>query len=614
MTRTSVSFLALLLVASALLSSAKATMPSNARAAGDEWTLVAANSGPVAREGHTGVWDPDQERMLVFGGRGIAGHSSPLNDLWSYRAATGWEEITPNGALGSPPARVHHVAVWDTANDRLLVFGGVSAAFDYGSGVGFLGDLWEWTDLNGWQLLVSEGIAGNPERQFGGSAAWDSLGQRMLMFTGETDTGMCYDNMGHVAPGTRNRKDVWSYSESAGWVKLTPSMTSYCQALPGPTIRIYATAAWDPVAQRLLVFGGWTPGLLHRWDLWAFYPATATWVQLQDIPSIPSTTYDTNRVRHRATWDPSHARMLVFGGVNTERFNDLWAYDGGNGWTRLTTQGAVGSPPPVASPSMAWDTQSSRLLVFGGEAAGNSLSNELWTYGVPDDDADNDGVDNAADACPLMAEDLDGIQDADGCPETDADGDTVLDEADSCPLIAEDPDGIQDADGCPETDADGDTVLDEADSCPLIAEDLDGIRDADGCPETDADGDTVLDEADACPLIAEDLDGIQDADGCPEPNQDSDGDGIDDADDACPASTLTPTVVIGGANTGVPNILLPDGCSIADLIAAAAATATNHGQFVSAVAAVTNMLKDAGYITGAQKGAIQRAAARAAIP
>ncbi len=49
---------------------------------------------------------------------------------------------------------------------------------------------------------------------------------------------------------------------------------------------------------------------------------------------------------------------------------------------------------------------------------------------------------------------------------------------------------------------------------------------------------------------------------------DSDGDGIPDDEDACPNSDLGPTVVVGGCDSGVANTLLPDGCTISDLLAA----------------------------------------------
>jgi len=105
------------------------------------------------------------------------------------------------------------------------------------------------------------------------------------------------------------------------------------------------------------------------------------------------------------------------------------------------------------------------------------------------------------------------------------------------------------------------------------------------------------------------LDGIPD---------DADLDGIPDDVDCDPTSDLRPTVIVGGCDSGVPNTFFATGptagCTISDLIQKAAADARNHGGFVSAVAHLTNELKKAGIITGAQKGTIQSCAAGASIP
>ncbi len=69
-----------------------------------------------------------------------------------------------------------------------------------------------------------------------------------------------------------------------------------------------------------------------------------------------------------------------------------------------------------------------------------------------------------------------GVRYAPRPPDTDGDG--VADPADSCAKVAEDDDGVADADGCPETDADEDGVPDPDDRCP---EDP-GVEDEHGCP------------------------------------------------------------------------------------------------------------------------------------
>lgn len=95
---------------------------------------------------------------------------------------------------------------------------------------------------------------------------------------------------------------------------------------------------------------------------------------------------------------------------------------------------------------------------------------------------------------------------------------------------------------------------------------------------------------------------------------DSDGDGINDSEDAYPNSDMSATVTIDGCNSGVANKVLGNGASMMDLINDCAASATNHGGFVSCVSSLTNTWKSAGLITGSQKGSIQSCASNAAIP
>ncbi len=98
------------------------------------------------------------------------------------------------------------------------------------------------------------------------------------------------------------------------------------------------------------------------------------------------------------------------------------------------------------------------------------------------------------------------------------------------------------------------------------------------------------------------------------PIVDTDGDGFPDDEDSCPESDLATSVVIDGCDSGVSNLLLDNGCTISDLIADCAASASNHGQFVSCVAHLTNSLKKDGIISGKDKGAIQRCAAKSSLP
>jgi len=113
--------------------------------------------------------------------------------------------------------------------------------------------------------------------------------------------------------------------------------------------------------------------------------------------------------------------------------------------------------------------------------------------GVPnfcDPDKDGDGLPNASDNCPDMANpsqiDLDKDGQGDLC-DIDDDNDGFEDWKDCCPLIAnpdqKDTDGDKTCDACDQDD-DNDTVPDVKDNCPLVANpdqkdtDKDGVGDA----------------------------------------------------------------------------------------------------------------------------------------
>ena len=213
----------------------------------------------------------------------------------------------------------------------------------------------------------------------------------------------------------------------------------------------------------------------------------------------------------------------------------------------------------------------------------------------PGIDSDSDGIPDACDNCPHVANpgqedaDSDGVGDVcDNCPnhanadQLDSDSDGIGDACDNCPDDANpdqedfDSDGVGDAcDNCPDDanpdqlDSDGDGVGDACDGCPHdpnktepglcgcgqddnLDSDSDGIVDClDNCPfvsnpdQADADTDGVGDACDNCPNDANpnqedaDSDGVGDVcDNCPNdanPNQeDSDSDGFGDACDNCP--------------------------------------------------------------------------------
>lgn len=198
--------------------------------------------------------------------------------------------------------------------------------------------------LKQWAQLSPSGSP--PTARRGHSSVWDEQNNRMLVFGGSIAGGIF-------------KNDLWSYNGTA-WTQLSPAGDS-------PVARVYHTAVWDKVNNRMLVFGGFDGGG-YRNDLWEFNGTS--WVKLStaDTPSI--------RYAHSAVWDPKNNRMLVFAGAAALAKNDLWSFNGIN-WVQLSPGG---SPPSERFyQSAVWDKQNDRMLVFGGSLSGSNV-NDLWSF------------------------------------------------------------------------------------------------------------------------------------------------------------------------------------------------------------------------------------------
>ncbi|WP_417658792.1 hypothetical protein [Pseudidiomarina sp.] len=88
--------------------------------------------------------------------------------------------------------------------------------------------------------------------------------------------------------------------------------------------------------------------------------------------------------------------------------------------------------------------------------------------------------------------------------------------------------------------------------------------------------------------------------------QDSDADGILDDVDACPASDISTTVVVGANDTGVTNSVDSVGCSISDKVQACSADAQSKGAEVSCVSHLAKQLRKEGIISNSDHGALLR--------
>ena len=89
-----------------------------------QWTNLNPPNPPVARFGHTLVSDSANDRVIMFGGGTNCG---PLGDTWLLTNASGvngpaaWSQLATGPG---PDSRWHANAVYDAATNRMVVFGG----------------------------------------------------------------------------------------------------------------------------------------------------------------------------------------------------------------------------------------------------------------------------------------------------------------------------------------------------------------------------------------------------------------------------------------------------------------------------------------------------------
>jgi hypothetical protein len=346
-------------------------------AARPRWILHPLNTSiNVQRTGHSAVFDPTTKTMVVFGGVGGGLKPESHNDVLQFSASGEWSTLIPNGAVGSPPGRWGQTAVYDSSNNRLIIFGGYS--FQAG---GFLNDLWVLTNANGqggapaWTQLLPSGPA--PAPRWDHHTVYDQANNRMIVFAG--------DNNSVTFP------DVWVL-EHANGLSGTPVWTQLSPTGGPPAGQSGATAVYDTVNNVMIVFGGASfefPKVRPTNAVWTLSHANGLggapkWTNLiaNGTPNSPG-----KRWLHSAVYDAVKNRMIVYAGGSGgpyafPEFNDVWMLANANGlsgtpaWTRIKPAGTI--PARRGGHSAIYDPATNRMLMFAGDST-EAMFFTVWT-------------------------------------------------------------------------------------------------------------------------------------------------------------------------------------------------------------------------------------------
>ena len=179
--------------------------------------------------------------------------------------------------------------------------------------------------------------------------AYDSARQRTIMFG-----GWDYPN-GLFNPQT------WEW-DGAAWSQVATASA--------PSARSHCKLAFDSVRNRIVLFGGWTPGSSFS-DTWEY--DGSNWLQRQPANS-PSP-----RASAGLAYDPVRQVTVLFGGYLTGSTsvedNETWEWNGTDWTQRFPAQ----RPSARSDMTLCYNPITQRLLAFGGNAAGVNFR-DLWAY------------------------------------------------------------------------------------------------------------------------------------------------------------------------------------------------------------------------------------------
>ncbi|MGH7731875.1 MAG: Kelch repeat-containing protein [Candidatus Eiseniibacteriota bacterium] len=314
------------------------------------WAPLAID-GPSPGERHSPQWgyDPARQRLIIFGGYGHhypGGPNEYLNDVWelSLDGTPTWTELHPTGT--PPEGRLAGASVYDPLRQRFVGFGGTR---------GLPVDTWA-LDLSGepaWTALTIDST-NSPPGSYGMTAIYDIFRDRMLTFGGSTSDEYW---------GVHN--DLWelSLSDPLTWTPLAP-----LGALP--SARRTLTSVHDFIRDRMIIFGGWdsqsnnTASFLD--DTWALSLSPELhWTELAPSGPIP-----TGRDAMAAIYDPINDRMVVFGGWSGDQMlGDTQYLDWGLSAPNPTLTASSEAEPTQAQ--VSWGVQNvigERVAVYRREA------------------------------------------------------------------------------------------------------------------------------------------------------------------------------------------------------------------------------------------------------
>lgn len=302
-----------------------------------QWTRLNTSGTVPSLANASAVYVPEQNSMLVFGGRTAAGIS---NGLWKLNLTTDqWTQLIP---VNTPPAsRYTQNAYYDTLLKRMIIWSG--------QGTELYNDVWSYNIItNSWQQLWPDGnTPGVPLKRYGTGSVFDPLTRNIYTFAGFTTSGRF--------------EDTWTFhTDSMSWHERTN--------LPHPPKRCLHSACLINDQRKMIIYAGQDTGPLD--DIWSLDMNTFSWQNLTPQFKPPG------RFFYSMVYTGS-GNIVVFGGLDTAERSDMWKFSlSNNSWEQVSQN----SPSPAArwGHTAVYIPSTDKMIIFGGTGA--SAFNDTWQY------------------------------------------------------------------------------------------------------------------------------------------------------------------------------------------------------------------------------------------
>jgi galactose oxidase-like protein/Kelch motif protein len=219
--------------------------------------LDVAGEQPPGRKGHVVVYDPEHDRLLLFGGTTFPGSGVYFSDLWalSLGSRAEWSRLLPDGQT---PRSELGTALDDPLRHRVLLLGSSFPLESRNMAV------WELS-LDGplaWTRVSTTGQ--DPHARMAAGAIYDPVRDRLVL-------------EGGGGPGG----DSWNVSPYASWLPLSDDPDWHRMITnPYPEPRALLATAYDARDDAMVIAGGFVPGAFSRGpyrDMWALDLAAFAW-------------------------------------------------------------------------------------------------------------------------------------------------------------------------------------------------------------------------------------------------------------------------------------------------------------------------------------------------